>query len=71
MSLIIPYLYLALTVLITPFFLFIALVTAAALVGRRRRVAASRPVRFLIVIPAHDEEESIRSTVESCRAVDY
>lgn len=71
MSLIIPYLYLALTVLITPFFLFIALVTAAALVGRRRHVAASRPVRFLIVIPAHDEEESIRSTVESCRAVDY
>ncbi|WP_406696197.1 glycosyltransferase family 2 protein [Singulisphaera sp. Ch08] len=27
--------------------------------------------RFLILIPAHDEEETIQATVESCRAIEY
>ena len=42
------------------------------LAGRRRREEGSaRPARFLFVIPAHDEEANIRSTIESCRAVSY
>jgi len=31
----------------------------------------SHPARFLIVIPAHDEEANIQSTIESCRTVSY
>ncbi len=68
---VISYTYLALTILITPFFTFITLITAAAFLGRRHRAASTRPVRFMVVIPAHDEEENIRATVESCRASEY
>lgn len=61
------------TAVLVPLFAFLALVTAAALVPRRRagRPPSDPPPRFLIVIPAHDEESGIRSTVESCAAVDY
>jgi cellulose synthase/poly-beta-1,6-N-acetylglucosamine synthase-like glycosyltransferase len=55
-----------------PFFAYLGLIAAAALWdGRRRNVMPGRAIRFLFVIPAHDEEESITATVESCRRVSY
>jgi cellulose synthase/poly-beta-1,6-N-acetylglucosamine synthase-like glycosyltransferase len=66
------YINIIVTLAIFPFFAYLALITAAALGGRRRQEGKPpRPVRFLFVIPAHDEEENIRSTIESCRAVSY
>ncbi len=69
--------YLGLTVALVPPFLLMLLVTVAAYLpgfGRRRgspaMVEAERP-RFLFLIPAHDEEEGIGQTVESCRSVAY
>ncbi len=63
--------YLA-TAALAPFFSLMALVTASALLGRRNRPAAAEGrARFLIVIPAHDEEGAIGATVRSCRAIDY
>ena len=62
------------TVIMLPFFSYLALISAAAILGRRRRreFALSSPLpRFVFVIPAHDEEENIGSTVESCRGVSY
>src|SRR3981189_3271484 len=67
-----PYINILITLALLPFFAYLALITAAALAGRRRREGgAARPARFLFVIPAHDEEANIRSTIESCRAVSY
>lgn len=62
-----------LTAWLTPFFAFMALIAAAALGGRIRRPAPSAGdrSRFLIVIPAHDEEGVIASTVQSCRDLTY
>ena len=60
---------------LTPWFALMTLVTAAALARRmgRRRPApgeAGTP-RFLVVVPAHDEEGVIAVTVRSCLALDY
>jgi 1,2-diacylglycerol 3-beta-glucosyltransferase len=66
------YINILITLALLPFFAYLALITAAALAGRRRREEGSaRPARFLFVIPAHDEEANIGSTIESCRAVSY
>lgn len=66
------YLSLIITLTILPFFAYLALITAAALLGRRQYgAAATGPARFVFVIPAHDEEANIRSAIESCRAVSY
>src|SRR6516162_9620042 len=56
-----------------PFFAFLGLIAAAALWGWRRKdvMPARAAARFLFVIPAHDEEESIAATVASCRGVSY
>ena len=58
-----------------PFYgLMAAVVIAAVLGGRvraRRAPTVSPPARFLVVIPAHDEEAMIAKTVRNCRAVDY
>src|SRR4051794_14427886 len=60
------------TLVLLPFFAYLALITGAALLGRRREgVAPSCPPRFVFVIPAHDEEGNIRSTIESCQSVCY
>ena len=51
----------------------LGLITAAALFrGCRSEPApgASR-ARFLVLIPAHNEQEGIAATVASCRATDY
>jgi cellulose synthase/poly-beta-1,6-N-acetylglucosamine synthase-like glycosyltransferase len=51
--------------------LYAVSLTALLLRGRRAGAAASAHRRFLIVIPAHDEESGIGATVASCRSVDY
>ena len=69
------------TVTLVPFFLYLALVTTSAIVwGRRRARTGSGSVetldlrpgkRFRFLIPAHDEEANIASTVRSCLEVTY
>ncbi len=59
-------------VVLFPYFLFLLVVTVAALLPHRRSRLASAPSsRFLIVIPAHDEEPVISKVVASCLKVDY
>ncbi len=63
---------LVLNLAILPFFVFLLAVALAALVARSPRALASDPrSRFLIVIPAHNEESGIQETVKSCFASDY
>jgi cellulose synthase/poly-beta-1,6-N-acetylglucosamine synthase-like glycosyltransferase len=69
-------LYVLLTLALVPFFALMALVAVAALAGgglRGRALSQAAPPRsrFLIVIPAHDEEANVGATVASCRAVAY
>ena len=55
-----------------PYFLYLLIVSLAALL--QRRVTAGNPnpqSRFLVVVPAHDEEAGIGCTVRSCLALDY
>ena len=58
-----------------PYFLYILLTSLAAMIRewrpdkRQGRPAPTR--RFLVVIPAHDEQEGVAETVRSCLAVDY
>ena len=64
------------TATLAPFFALMALITAASLGARAKRRAPDDPpaparFRFLIVIPAHDEEPAIASTVRSCFGLDY
>ncbi len=67
---------LAATIALSPFFLFMAAITLAAFWAKLRGPARlptpglPRP-RFLIVIPAHDEEGVIAETVRSCLGLDY
>jgi hypothetical protein len=65
--------YYAATIALAPFFLFMLAIVASALLGRSRRPgsAGSGATRFLIVIPAHDEQGAIGATVRSCRGLDY
>jgi cellulose synthase/poly-beta-1,6-N-acetylglucosamine synthase-like glycosyltransferase len=51
---------------------FLLVVTAAAYLPRRKTLHTAAPSsRFLIVIPAHNEELMISTVVRSCLAVDY
>ncbi len=67
--------YVCATLALVPFFIFMSAITVAAFFGRRKPTASpSAPParsRFLIVIPAHDEEGTIAATVRSCRNLDY
>ena len=57
---------------VLPLFVFLLAVALAALLARRPRIQEAEPrSRFLIVVPAHNEEGGIRETVESCLASDY
>jgi cellulose synthase/poly-beta-1,6-N-acetylglucosamine synthase-like glycosyltransferase len=58
---------------VLPYFCFLAAVAVAAMLSRRRAGLPERPPqsRFLILIPAHDEETGIATTVASCRGADY
>jgi cellulose synthase/poly-beta-1,6-N-acetylglucosamine synthase-like glycosyltransferase len=58
--------------LLLPFFVYLLALTVAALSYRWRAAAGDRTqARFLVVIPAHDEEAGIAATVASCRSLDY
>ncbi|WZO95868.1 glycosyltransferase family 2 protein [Isosphaeraceae bacterium EP7] len=51
---------------------YLFLVTLAAAFYRRKPPSADAgSTRFLVVIPAHNEEAGVASTVQSCRAMDY
>ena len=57
---------------VIPWFLLIFATSLAATRARRRRLGSEEPrSRLLIVIPAHDEESGIATTVQSCRAANY
>ena len=69
---VLKFLLLALNLLLLPFFLEILVTTLAAIFYSEASSTAPAPhSRFLIVIPAHDEEVGIAETVRSCRAQDY
>jgi 1,2-diacylglycerol 3-beta-glucosyltransferase len=56
----------------TGFILYLLVLTALALtVSLRHDFQAERERRFVVVIPAHNEEAGIRHTVQSIRAVSY
>jgi cellulose synthase/poly-beta-1,6-N-acetylglucosamine synthase-like glycosyltransferase len=60
--------------LVLPYFLFLLAVALAAMAARRagRWVPEAEPrSRFLVLIPAHDEESGIAATVASGRSADY
>jgi cellulose synthase/poly-beta-1,6-N-acetylglucosamine synthase-like glycosyltransferase len=55
-----------------PYFLFLFMTSVAAIVATRRQTNVEEPLsRFLIVIPAHDEEAGITTTIRSCLAANY
>jgi cellulose synthase/poly-beta-1,6-N-acetylglucosamine synthase-like glycosyltransferase len=58
---------------ILPHLLFLSAVALASMLCRQRAFPPGQPARsrFLILIPAHDEETGIATTVASCRAADY
>ena len=61
-----------LNIAVIPWFLLIFATSLAATRARRRRLGSEEPrSRLLIVIPAHDEESGIATTVQSCRAANY
>ncbi len=63
---------LALNLTCLPYFVFLLGITLAALFRRPPGAPEGEPrSRFLIVIPAHDEESGIATTVASCRAAEY
>jgi cellulose synthase/poly-beta-1,6-N-acetylglucosamine synthase-like glycosyltransferase len=68
--------YLLVTIALAPFFLFMLAIVTSAFASRATRPRPAEPAergrsRFLIVIPAHDEEGAIGATVRSCLALDY
>ena len=57
---------------VMPYFLFLLATASAALFARRpERLPADPSSRFLIVIPAHNEQSGVAATVSSCLASDY
>jgi cellulose synthase/poly-beta-1,6-N-acetylglucosamine synthase-like glycosyltransferase len=69
---------LALSLGLLPYFAFILLTSLAALMRGRLprdlRPSGAGPEprrRFLVIVPAHDEEDGIAGTVASCMALDY
>ena len=55
-----------------PYFLFLLATALSAIITRREPTAPTGLTsRFLIVIPAHDEESVIATTVQSCSRVSY
>jgi cellulose synthase/poly-beta-1,6-N-acetylglucosamine synthase-like glycosyltransferase len=68
--------YLLATVALAPFFLLTLAIVASAFASWAPRPRPASPAsqgrsRFLIVIPAHDEEGAIGATIRSCQALDY
>lgn len=50
---------------------YVGAITLAGLLGSRPSPPESTAIRFTVVVPAHDEEESIGATVSSLLAADY
>jgi cellulose synthase/poly-beta-1,6-N-acetylglucosamine synthase-like glycosyltransferase len=61
-----------LNIALLPFFLLLLAATLAALFSRRQaRTLDESRSKFLVVIPAHNEESTIAVTVRSCLAANY
>ena len=61
----------AVNLAVLPYFLFLlATALAAILTGRRQPESRDPSSKFLIVIPAHDEESGIATTVRSCHELE-
>jgi cellulose synthase/poly-beta-1,6-N-acetylglucosamine synthase-like glycosyltransferase len=59
-------------IVLIPYFLFLLLVSSAALIPRAKVSLRANPAStFLIVIPAHDEEPVVSTVVQSCLGVTY
>ena len=72
MNALVAVLLILVNLMLSPYFLFLLVVSVAAFVARRMsKIAAAPQSRFLIVIPAHDEEPVISKAVESCLEVEY
>ncbi len=57
---------------VLPYFLFLLATSVSALFSRRKqRTTGQHGSRFLIVIPAHDEEAVIAASVRSCSRANY
>jgi cellulose synthase/poly-beta-1,6-N-acetylglucosamine synthase-like glycosyltransferase len=55
-----------------PYFIFLLAIALAAILARRQEISEDDPSsKFLIVIPAHNEESGIAITVRSCLSADY
>jgi cellulose synthase/poly-beta-1,6-N-acetylglucosamine synthase-like glycosyltransferase len=68
----IDWVLLATNIAVLPYFLFLMAVALASFSWRRASaVEGEARSRFLIVIPAHDEESGIATAIASCRASDY
>jgi cellulose synthase/poly-beta-1,6-N-acetylglucosamine synthase-like glycosyltransferase len=66
------FLALGVNLFLLPYFLLLLVTTLAAYVSRPRVPRMDTPrSRFLIVVPAHNEEDGIAATVQSCLALDY
>ena len=62
----------AVNVALLPYFLFVLIVSLAAFRPRRAPGGSADPVsKFLVVIPAHDEEPVISTVVKSCLELEY
>jgi cellulose synthase/poly-beta-1,6-N-acetylglucosamine synthase-like glycosyltransferase len=63
---------LAVNLAVLPYFLFLLLTSLAAIFRTREHSGnADASTKFLIVIPAHNEEEGVATTVKSCRGANY
>ncbi len=57
---------------VIPYFLFLFMTSVAAMLAAREQPSLDEPLsRFLIVIPAHNEEAGIAATIQSCLAANY
>jgi cellulose synthase/poly-beta-1,6-N-acetylglucosamine synthase-like glycosyltransferase len=57
---------------VLPYFIFLLAAAIMAIVaGRSRSAAPSLSSKFLIIVPAHDEEGGIAATVRSCKSSNY
>jgi 1,2-diacylglycerol 3-beta-glucosyltransferase len=61
-----------LNLLVMPYFLFLLATALAAVFARRPdRLPTDPSSKFLIIIPAHNEQSGVAATVSSCLASDY
>ncbi len=56
---------------VVAYYLALAVVGLLLPVRRENRSDAPPATRFAIIVPAHNEEEAIRATIESCQALDF